>query len=682
MSKIIKILLVLTIIISLVLTVAILIGGTYVLSFKDSRIDSDLLDLNTGTASTEFYYFDYKDRGKGLGYSKRIENTELNSGIKYRYVSYAEMPENLINAFISIEDKRFYNHKGVDLLRSGKATVNYLFGRGNFGGSTITQQLVKNITGHDEFDVKRKMREMFQAINIEKEYTKSEILEMYLNVINLSAGCRGVGAAAEYYFSKTPAQLSLSECAILASITNNPIKYDPRYHPENTMIRKNAVLKCMLDQKLINKSEYDIAMNEPISLNISDATYGNGINSWYIDMVTEDVIEGLCEKYEIDRSSASLMLYRGNLKIYTAIDIQIQAILDMYYANIYNFPADSNNIVPQSAMIVIDPHSGDILGVVGGVGEKRGNRIQNHATQVKRPPGSTLKPLSVYAPALEKKIINWATIVEDSPVAIVNGIPWPNNVTRTYMGPVDISYAIGHSLNTVAVKVLKMLGENSSFEFLHNDLMIHSLDKNNDCGLASLGLGQPTKGISLRELTAAYSIFQNGIMSKPRSYYKVTDQNGRVILDNAPEQQRVISNESASIMTKFLEEVVESGTAAGKISLNKRLSVAGKSGTSQNNYDRLFVGYTPELLAGVWFGYDYPKDLSVFGGNVSVCIWDEVMNLIFENTCYNEKTNFSIASTIQQLSYDKKTGKLATEGMAEENQGIGWFVSEEYHINP
>lgn len=650
-----------------IMTLAVTAGAIYISKNIDTEIDDELISMIYSDGVTEFYCFDYEDRGAGLHNAKRINNAYFDSGIKYKYVPFDKIPNDLVNAFIAVEDKRFFDHNGIDILRSGSAAMNYVFGSGDFGGSTITQQLVKNLTGNDEITVKRKIREIFSAIDLEKKYDKTEILEMYMNIINLSHGCRGIGAAAEYYFSKDPTELTLAECATIAAITNNPSVYDPIKHPENTLQRRDTVLKCMLDQGYISDYEYREGINSSLELNVNSEKHSRGINSWYIDMVIDDVINDLSIKYNVDKKTASLMLCNGGFKIYTAVDMKIQGILEDYYTNIYNFPIDDDGNLPQSSMIVIDPYNGDILGVAGAVGIKDGNRLQNYATKTKRPPGSTIKPLSVYTLAIEEGIINWSTIFDDSPVKVENGRPWPQNVTRSYLGEVDIQYAIEHSLNTVAVKILDIIGNEKALTFLKDKLFIESLDENKDNGSASLALGQPTNGVTLRELTAAYSIFQEGIMSKPRSYYKVTDMSGVVILDNAPTQKDTVSRETAAVMTKLLETVVDTGTAAGKVSLDKKVDVAGKSGTTQNNYDRYFIGYTPELLAGVWMGYDYPKDLSVFGGNVSVYIWDEVMERIINESGFGKgKSEFSVPNTVQRLSYG-------------DDSKIGWFDVRKSH---
>ena len=678
MKSFIKTLLITVIVISVLASAVLILGALYISGYRDRHVEDALLEFDNRMGNTEFYCFNPSDRYGNFKKAKLIEDAGLDNGTKYAFVPYSEIPADLINAFVAIEDKRFYLHEGIDFLRTGKAAVNYVFGDGGFGGSTITQQLVKNLTEYDDFSVDRKLIEAFSATGLERKYDKSEILEMYLNVINLSEGCRGIGAASEFFYSKNPTQLTLAECATIAAITNNPARYDPLKHPEKNKQRRDLVLKCMLEQGYINEIEYNEAVKEPIKLNLSKKYKNGSVNSWYIDMVTEDVLNDLSEKYGITKKSASLMLYRGGFRIYTAMDENIQNVLDGYYSDEYNFPIGEDGEIPQSAMIVIDPYSGDILGVAGAVGIKSANRLQNYATNAKRPPGSTIKPLSVYAPALDRGLIKWSTVIEDSPIddGGSRGTPWPQNVSRDYVGKVDVKYAIEHSLNTVAVKVLQMVGEKESFNFLKNKLLIKSLDAKKDMGAASLALGQPSHGVTLREITAAYSVFEEGIMSRPRSYYFVTDSDGKIILGNAPSQEKVISKESAAIMTKLLETVVDTGTAAGKIALDRNVSVAGKSGTSNNNCDRYFIGYTPELLAGVWFGYEYPKDLSQFGGNLSVYIWDEVMSKIYESDDWGSITKFAVPDTVQKLTYNKDGSFDSIDGTDASEYSDGWFAIE------
>ena len=672
MKKILRLLLYLITTVAVLVSCAIMITSIILLKYKDYRVDASLLDISNDKDETLFYRYNFLDRQSRIGEAVLIVDERLNNGTRYKFVPYAEIPKDMINAIIAIEDKRFYKHNGVDFLRSSKAIVNYILGGSSrFGGSTITQQLVKNLTGDDEISSKRKIIEIFSAINLEKELDKSEILEAYLNIINLSDGCRGIGAAAEHYYSKAPDELSLSEIATLAAITNNPSKYNPRTNPYNAKQRRDLVLEQMNKMGYISDKEFHDAISEPISLNIY-SSYKNNINSWYIDMVIEDVINDLSREYSISKEYASMLLYRGGYKIYTAVDLEIQSILEDYYSDLNNFPIDTNGEYPQSSMIIIDPYTGDILGVAGAIGKKQGNRIQNYATQVKRPPGSAIKPLSVYAPAIENGLIEWSTLIEDSPVTYsdISGKPWPSNANGEYHGHVTVKYAVQNSLNTVAVKILQMLGNNYSLNFLKDSLNIKNLDDKNDQGDASLALGQPSRGITLRELAGAYTSLSSGIVSKPRSYFRVTNSSGEIILDNTANHQRVISRENAAIMTKLLECVVSDGTAAGLITLNDKISVAGKTGTTQNNFDRLFVGYTPDLLCGAWFGYEYPKPLTQFGGNFAAVFWDDVMNKIYAQTKYSKgSSKFTVPEGVQKLTFDASLSDSGEAPSLEE----GWF---------
>ena len=678
MRKFIKLILVFLIAFFSISSVLIICGAIILNNYSDSHVDYEVIELINSNGQTQFYRYDFTDRAERIGEPVLIEDAVLSTGIKYEYISYDKIPRNIVNAFVAIEDKRFWQHCGIDYLRSSKAVLNYIFdGKKSFGGSTITQQLVKNLTGNDEYLIKRKLIEAFSAINLERDYDKTEILEMYLNIINLSNGCRGIGAAAQYYFSKDVSQLDLCEIAAIAAITNNPSKYDPIRHPENNKKRRCTVLDCMLDFGYISQTEHNDASKKELELNITDKH--SDVNSWYIDTVIADVVKDISLKYGVTQKTASLLLYKGGYKIYTLMDNDIQNIVDNYYLNIDNFPSDTNGNRPQSSLIVVDPYTGDILGIAGGVGEKKGNRLFNYATDAHRPSGSVIKPLSVYAPAIDRGIINWSTIISDSPL-IQGGssrAPWPSNANRKYVGDVTVEYALKNSLNTVAVKVLHELGNKVSFDFLHDDLNISSLNEGSDMGDASLALGQHSVGISLRELASAYTIFEEGIMSDTRTYSKVTDANGKIILDNVNRQKSVISSESAAVMTKLLERVVEEGTAMGLITLNEHCEVAGKTGTTQYNFDKYFIGYTPTLLCAVWQGYEKPRSLDYIGGNYSALIWNDVMTQIYLKTeNYNQKTDFSIPQRVRKLTYDTATGLPPTEFSDSNKLSEGWFEIE------
>lgn len=674
MRKFSRVILILISIALLSLTASFVFAYIYLYDYTEIEINHDLIECEVKNERSKLFAYSNK-YAKGAE-SESVPYAYLSDGKKYKRAKIEDVPSNLTFAFVAIEDKNFYRHSGVDFIRSARATINYgLFKKSSFGASTITQQLVKNLTGNDEISAKRKINEIFMALDMEKKYTKDEIMEMYLNIINLGNGCRGVGAAAEYYFSKDVDKLTLCECATIAAITNNPSYYNPEKNPENNKKRRDIILLCMKDQGYISEAEYYDAIGNDVLLNINKGE-SEEINSWYTDMVIEDVIDDLCANYSISRYVASNMIYSGGLNIYTAIDKSIQKILEDYYADKSHFLFEESGI--SSAFTVIDSSSGDILGVVGNIGDKTQNRLQSYATDTKRPTGSAIKPLSVYAPAIDEGIIKWSSIYEDSPIKIGNS-DWPKNANGKYIGNVDIATALKKSLNTVPVKILNELGTKKSISFLKEKLCITGLEysdgrNTHDEGYASLALGQHENGITLMELTGAYIIFSDGEYIKPRSYYKVTDSYGNVLLDNTSEGERVISRESAAIMTKLLEGVVDGGTAKNSISLDNYVSVAGKTGTTQNNADRYFIGYTPSLLGGAWMGYEYPKSIEDGGINPTLKIWDDIMSKIYElDSFFYADTDFEIPIGVKKLSYDISTGELVDENSIKENIRDGWF---------
>ncbi len=678
-----------------VLTVA-LVFAIYVEKKIDKTVDESMFtSIGTG-ASTKLYYYEFEDRENRIGTVCELSDKELYSAYRCKSTSYDDLSENLINAFICIEDKRFMEHSGVDWKRTAAASVNYFLKfNDSFGGSTITQQLIKNVTENDDYSFQRKLQEIFWALDLEKKFDKKEIITMYLNVINLSNGCFGVGAASEYYFSKDVADLTLAQCASIASITNSPTYYDPIKNPDNNIKRRNLILAQMLSQGYINESEYNEAVSEELITSPPEKDSRTTVNSWYIDMVIDDVINDLVAIKGYSRAAASLAVYTGGLRIYTAMDIEVQALLEEYYENEKNFLLDETGERPQSAMIVIDPLTGDILGVAGGVGEKTANRIQNFATQTVRPAGSVIKPLSVYAPALEEGIIDWATVYDDVPIKFSNynsrnpkGVAWPKNANGIYRGLTNINYAISHSINTVTIKVLDDLGLDASFNFLYDKLYMKSLIPYGttpdgsivtDKDIAALALGQFNYGVTLRETTAAYSIFANeGIYNEYRSYIKVTDSQGKEILSNPYHGESVISEENASIMTLMLKNVLVGGTATD-IALAKKIDVAGKTGTTQSNFDKWFIGYTPEYICGIWLGFEYPKTLDNSAGELCHKVWNKVMTTLNEENITSKKNiSFSLSDNIIKATFCKDSGKLMTEACLSDPRGArsetGYFV--------
>lgn len=675
-----------------------LLFAIYVNKKIEKDIDETMFGIVGTDSETTLYYYQRNDTSVT---PVEISDETIYGGYRCIYVDYEQIPQNLIHAFVSIEDKRFYTHQGVDWKRTFSAGINYFLKfSDSYGGSTITQQLIKNVTDRDDYSFQRKIQEIFWALDLETKMDKREILGLYLNIINLSQGCYGVQAAANYYFSKDVSSLTLNECACIAAITNSPSYYDPIRNPDNNQQRKNLILQEMYTQGYITAEEFSDALHSDIVLNINENHAGTSIHSWYVDMVIDDVINELVTEKGYSRTMANLMIYTGGLKIYTAMDAEIQDILENYYADSSHFYSQSENVNPQSSMIVIDPDTGDILGVAGAIGGKNANRVQNFATQTVRPAGSVIKPLSVYAPALETGLITWSSVYDDVPVnfgnynldaekgTIVAPVAWPKNANGAYRGLTNINYAIEHSVNTVVVRVLEELTVEKSFSFLYNQLQMKSLIASGytsdgsyitDMDVAALALGQMNYGVTVKEVTAAYSIFAHqGIYNQPRSYYKVTDSNGSIVLEHAYVGTAVLSEENAAIMSLMLENVVKNGTAK-EITLQSSIACAGKTGTTQNNYDRWYIGYTPYVIGGVWYGYEYPKALS--GSNQCVEIWDQVMQQIHKRKKYtSEESAKSLTETsgLIQAEYCMDSGQLLTQACLNDPRGerreIGYFV--------
>ena len=585
----------------------------YVKNYVETEVDMSkfTLDFNTST-TTRVYRYDFTDRSNRVGTAVELENERLYGPKNSIYIGYDQIPEDLQNAFIAVEDKRFRTHDGVDWLRTIKAGANFFLGfdDSNYGGSTLTQQLIKNVTGDDSYKIQRKIQEILWALDLEKKMEKEEILEMYLNIINLGSGCYGVQAAANKYFNKDVSELTLIECVAIASITKNPSKYNPITHPEDNLERRNTVLDLMLEQGLINKREYDEAYDKELVLNVTDDTREINLNSWYTDMAIEDIISDYAEQYGVSERMAALQVYNSGWKIYLLVDDRIQTILEETYLDDSNFPENKSGIPAQSSAIVIDPDTGDILAVVGARGEKSGNRIQNYATTTTRSPGSSIKPLAVYAPAIESGLITYASVFDDTPFTFTDNVAWPKNFDYYYRGITNIKYSVENSLNTVSLKVLDLLGLEKSFRFCHDTLKLENLiesrtlesgRKLTDKGYAALALGQLNYGLTVREMTAAYSIFANyGVYNEPHSYLKVEDSAGNVILQNNYKGTVALSEATASIMTKLLQNVV---AHSGYIKLDSQIELAAKTGSAGDNYDRWFIGYSPYYICGVWYGY-------------------------------------------------------------------------------
>lgn len=688
--------------------VGVIVGGVFLLYIKnyiDPSIDVDVLSSNQGLTTKLYYTEETEDGTENI---VEMEDQRLHGQENRLWVSYSDIPDHVIDAFVCVEDHRFWQHKGVDWLRTIKVTFGFLTGSSTQGASTITQQLIKNLTGEDEVRVERKIQEILRALELEKQKTKPEILEMYLNTVYLSEGCYGLQAASYKYFNKDVSELTLVEGAALASIIQAPTAYDPIINPENNQKRRNeAVLKRMYEEGKLTEAEYENACATELKLDVQSVTVSNATNSWFTDQVIEDVISDLMETYGMSREVASLQVFSGGLEIYTTMDPFVQGTLEEIYKNDDDttvFIKSTNVVQPESAMVVMDPTTGDVLGLVGGRGEKTESRIFNLATQAKRSPGSSIKPLTVYAPALDAGLITYASVFDDSPFRFneyttssgtIAYSAWPKNNPRYYGGLTNINSAVERSVNTVAVRVLDLLGCQESYDFAKNKLGLSSLTDNyeradgtvlSDVDYAPLALGALTVGVSVEEMTSAYTMLANdGIYSAPRTYTKVLDRNGKVLLQKDVENSIVISEQTASLMTKMLQNVVKNGTAKN-LSLQYSVDVAGKTGTADSNQDRWFIGYTPYYVAATWFGYRIPQDIgSYYGGSPANVLWDKVMTKLHQPIIEEAESGgeplkkFETAPGIVEATYCKDSGKLLTDACKADPRGsraeTGYFTS-------
>lgn len=531
-------------------------------------------------------------------------------------VKINKIPKDLQNAFVAVEDARFYDHMGIDprgILRA--AWANLTDRTVAEGGSTITQQLAKNAYLTQERTLKRKIQEMFLALQLERQYTKQEILELYLNQIYFGQGAYGVQAAAQTYFGKNVENLDLNECAVLAGIPKSPNYYSPMNNMAAAQERKATVLDQMEKYNYINTSTARKTKNEKIELAKPKKSKTTEPAAYFIDYVTQRMID----KYGADA------VYKEGLKIYTTIDMDMQASAEKAMENLPNYRTDDNGIKqPQGALVAIEPQTGYIKAMVGG----RGTDQFNRATMAERQPGSAFKPF-VFAAALESKFTP-STVVDDSPITI--GDWTPQNYERTFSGKVTLRTVAEQSINVPTVKIAQKIGIDKPIYYAQEmGISTFVLDgPQNDRNLAT-ALGGLTKGVTPLELTSAYGTFANkGIHVEPVAIIKVLDRNGKIIEQASPKQRSVISEVSAAELTGMLQGVITRGTGTGA---NIGRPAAGKTGTTSDYLDAWFVGYTPNLVAGVWIGCDDNEALrGMTGGNLPATVWRDFMSKALAGT--------------------------------------------------
>ena len=605
---------------------------------------------------------------------------KLYGGANRTWVKYEDMPKNLIHACIAIEDKRFIDHQGVDWLTTMRACVGMFFGNGTAGGSTITQQLIKNITGNKEITVRRKLVEIFTALEFEKEHTKDEIMELYLNIIALGENCSGVQSASQVYFGKNVEELDLAECASLIGITNNPSIYDPYINPEKNKERQETILYEMLDQGYINQQQYDEAVAEELVFrNTSGESHTDGSEEYYSyfeDQVIRDVVRDLCEKTGYEYDIVYKMVMTGGYSIYSTYDPDVQAAVDAVYENLSNVPNTASSQQLQSAIVVCDNKTGDVIAMAGGVGEKEGSLTWNRATQSYLSPGSTIKPVSVYAPALELGLISPASVYDDTPYSFTDSSYWPKNSDSTYRGLVTINEAMCQSLNTVPVKLVAEMTPEYCYTFAKDKMGLSTLVSDyvnskgevlSDANLAPMAMGGLTNGVTVRAMAAAYTTFANeGVYREARTYTKVVDAGGNVVLDNTQSSHVAMKDMTAWYINDMLENTVAYGT--GTAAQLSGMTVAGKTGTTTNDFDRWFAGYTPYYTAVVWCGYDDPEEIVLTDSstNPAIVLWKQVMQTVHEGLADKQ---FARPTNVIECTVCSESGLLPTDACYADPRG-------------
>ncbi len=615
-------------------------------------------------------------------------------------ISYDQAPKFLTGAIIAVEDERFEDHPGVDILGIINAGVSYAKSfilpnaKQARGGSTITQQVIKNITENNERTVQRKVQEWAAAIDLEHKLQKWQIMEMYMNYSYWGNGCRGVQSASKKYFGKDVWDLSLAQCALLAGITNNPGGNNPFTESGRTRAkeRQELILKLMLEQGKIDQRQYDQAVAEPMvyAEQTASAKVLN-VQTYFVDQVISDVKQALMKEKNLTSSLAANLIYNGGLKIYTTQDPDMQAAMDEVFLNDDYFPTGNNNTAkkynehPQASMVILDAQNGQIKAIYGGYGKKEASNILNRASQIERQPGSSIKPIAVYAPSIDMGLITPATIIDDVPVYMRGNDQtatqaqkegeYPKNFDKKHDGLTSVRNGLKASINVVAAKIWNdFLKPDNSMAYLKKV----GIDKDEGY-LAPLVLGALKNGVSPLQMAAAYVPFvHKGMYYEPTSFTQVKDSEDAVLLDKKPKYNTAYSEQTASLMADMMQEVTKGqtspyphgGTAAGYVTEKTiGMPVAGKTGTTSDNLDKWFVGYTPYYTAATWYGYDNKVGqitLQSSESNQALKIWAAVMSKVHKNL---EKKGFTLAPGLVKKKICIYSGKIATALCAADPRG-------------
>ena len=677
---------------------------------QDDILPDASLDLNDLTLdlNSTIYYID--DEGQF-----QVQQ-QINAEMDRKWVTYEEIPQDMINATIAVEDHRFYKHQGVDWVTTLQACARIFFGDSSVGGSSITQQLVKNTFGNTSVTVQRKLLEIFQATQMEKTYDKHVILEYYLNVIYLGQNCNGIKAAAETYYGKELEKLTVAECASIIGITNSPTYYDPYQNPENNWKRTETILWLMRNQGYLTEQEYQAELKDledglelKYGLDFEDrmaqcencgyrdtiGTLDIGADnlyycpscsqevavvqsnsgemySYHTEMVIKDVAKALAAQDGVEWTYATQEFYmrriqNGGYHIYSTLDPEVQAQVEKIYTDYNNVPSVRGAQYLQSAIVVIDNRTGDIVGVAGGTGEKTEYFGWDRA-EAELQSGSSIKPISVYGPAFESGEITPATVITDMPLNYNNG-SWPKNDNRVYNYSRTIYSAVTNSVNAACAWTLDAVGLEYSYDFAKNKFGLSTLieeyiDSNGtphtDINYAPLAMGAQTWGVTVRDMASAFATYaNNGVYRQGRTFTKVFDSYGNLVIDNVQHTEQIVSEKTVDYMNYCLVNATANGTGT-EANLKKTygITTAGKTGTTDSKKARWYCGYTGYYTAAVWTGFDQPDVISpLYCNNPAAVLFQRVLGPLHQGKSdiklYNE-------SAMKSVTVCLDSGKLAT----------------------
>ena len=712
--------------------------------------DGDLLDLdNIQLSQSSVVVATDPDTGA------QVEYATLRSSNSHRvWADLEQIPEYLQYAFICTEDKDFYNEPGVNFKRTIGAMINeYVLPiySSKQGASTLEQQLIKNLTDDDSASgiegALRKLREIYRALCLSRSYSKQTILEAYLNTISFTGTIQGVQTAANEYFDKDVSQLTLWECASIASITKNPTNYNPYTNPENLINRRNFLMYNMWQQGVISEEEYRNAAAQPLVLADNSGKKTTSTTSYFTDALFSELVQDIMEKEGIDESAAQKLLYTGGFTIEATVNTKVQSAMENLMLNTGDayFPAGWHeeevtslsdddvqvmnadgtpktrtgedgtvyyyrNVRTQAAMVTLD-YDGNVVALVGGLGEKTKSLSLNRAYGVTRQTGSTIKPIGAYALGVEYGLVNWSTMLNNSPLyqkqdMVIrdedycrrNGLmglsnsqlkkypnawrSWPRNYGGSYGDNSDVPLwnGLARSLNTIAVRVGDLVGADNIFNFVYNTLQLDTLDPTSDVGLAQLVMGSQTHGVTPMALAAAFQIFYDGEYTTPHLYTRVLDRDGNIYLENNATSYQALTPDTAYVMNRLLKNVLYSsvGTAGGRYPNSKGMESFGKTGTASDEKDLWFVGGTPYYVTAVWWGYDAPYDmtktLSKQQAKTRTCVqaWKALMEQVQADLPYKA---FPTSAGVVERRYCTQSGLLA--GGSCPSTAVGYYRADD-----